>query len=435
MSGKDFLFVWWEGGGNVPPLVAIVRRLVSLGHRVRVLSDPCNRDEFTQAGAEFVSYTRAPKRRTKRPEDDYVRDWEARNPLQLVRIVMERSLVGPALGVAQDTLEEIERRRPDALGVMDFTFGGLLAAEKARIPVAIIAPHILLRPAPGVPPFGPGFMPARGVAGRLRDRLVAAISNRSFQTGLPSMNAHRAVLGLPPVRSLWEMMDRADRDLILTSPSFDFVASPPPHNVRYAGPVLDDPVWVSDWVNPWPEAHPDPLVLVGLSSTFQNQGGLVQRILDAVSSMHVRAVVTLGPALEPAQFSAPLNARIFVSAPHSKVLAHSSAMITHAGHGSVIRGLASGVPLLCIPMGRDQNDVAARVVHRGAGLQLKVGAGPDRIRAALGRLIHEPHFRQSAVALGEAIRRDAANSTVVDELVQVADTRHGCGPDGDAAVR
>jgi UDP:flavonoid glycosyltransferase YjiC (YdhE family) len=182
MGGRDFLFVWWEGGGNLPPLLAIVRRLVAAGHRVRVLSDPCNRVECEQAGAEFVAYTRAPKRVTKRPADDYVRDWEARNPIQLVRLVIERSLVGPALKVAEDTLEEIDRRRPDVLCVMDFTFGGLLASEKSGIPTAMIAPHILLRPAPGVPPFGPGFMPAAGVFGRVRDRVVGAVAERSFRS-------------------------------------------------------------------------------------------------------------------------------------------------------------------------------------------------------------------------------------------------------------
>ena len=36
---RDFLFATWEGGGNVPPTMGAVRRLLERGHRVRVLAD------------------------------------------------------------------------------------------------------------------------------------------------------------------------------------------------------------------------------------------------------------------------------------------------------------------------------------------------------------------------------------------------------------
>jgi len=30
-------------------------------------------------------------------------------------------------------------------------------------------------------------------------------------------------------------------------------------------------------------------------------------------------------------------------------------VITHAGHGTLMRALSHGLPLVCLPMGRDQN--------------------------------------------------------------------------------
>jgi UDP:flavonoid glycosyltransferase YjiC (YdhE family) len=71
-------------------------------------------------------------------------------------------------------------------------------------------------------------------------------------------------------------------------------------------------------------------------------------------------------------------------------------------------------------MGRDQNDVAARVVYRGAGLRLGVGASPTQIRTAVTRVLYEPTFRESANRLASVIRRDAAASKAVDELVAIA---------------
>ncbi len=42
---KHFLFTTWEGGGSVTPALTVVRKLVARGHRVRVMSDRCNRPE------------------------------------------------------------------------------------------------------------------------------------------------------------------------------------------------------------------------------------------------------------------------------------------------------------------------------------------------------------------------------------------------------
>ena len=86
---------------------------------------------------------------------------------------------------------------------------------------------------------------------------------------------------------------------------------------------------------------------------------------------------------------------------------HLAAMVTHAGHGSAIRPVLAGVPLLCMPMGRDQPDNAARISARGAGLRLDPSAAPDTIAAALMRLIEEPGFRRSARLWSEAIRAEA----------------------------
>jgi hypothetical protein len=56
---KRFLFAHFEGGGNTPPMLAIVRRLVARGHKVRVLNDFCNQTEVESEGASFTFWTGA----------------------------------------------------------------------------------------------------------------------------------------------------------------------------------------------------------------------------------------------------------------------------------------------------------------------------------------------------------------------------------------
>lgn len=81
----------------------------------------------------------------------------------------------------------------------------------------------------------------------------------------------------------------------------------------------------------------------------------------------------------------------------------TSVVATHCGHGTVMRALNHGVPMLCLPMGRDQNDNAARVAARGAGLRLDPGASADALRTAHTRLVAESSFTENARVLGRSI--------------------------------
>jgi UDP:flavonoid glycosyltransferase YjiC (YdhE family) len=91
-------------------------------------------------------------------------------------------------------------------------------------------------------------------------------------------------------------------------------------------------------------------------------------------------------------------------------------VVTHAGHGTVMRALAHGLPVLCLPMGRDQDDNAARIVASGAGLRLKPSASAPRIAEAVRRLLAEPGFSANAGRLGRIIEADVAADRAIEEL-------------------
>jgi MGT family glycosyltransferase len=169
-----------------------------------------------------------------------------------------------------------------------------------------------------------------------------------------------------------------------------------------------------------PPAGQDPLVLVAMSSTFQDQVGCLQRVLDAIGTMAVRGVMTAGPAVDAAAFDPPANVTILERAPHRQILRQSALVVTHGGHGTVMKALAAGVPMVLLPHGRDQGDTATRVTMRGAGIALKRTAGSRAIAAAAQRVLQHPSYRAGAQRLGEVIRRDAASDTLVRELETIA---------------
>jgi MGT family glycosyltransferase len=401
----------WDGGGTVPPELAIVRALVERGDDVTVIADAVLADDVAATGAAHVPWTTAPQHTTRDPKDDFVQEWRAKNPLQMFARVRDRFLCGPAALYAQDVVAELERRPADVVVASEMLLGAHIGAEAAGVPLVLLCPNVYALPGTGQPPIGNGWMPARGPLGRIRDRLFGALMERMFDSGLEALNSPRRGYGLAPLAHSIDQI-RKSRTLVLMAEEFDFPATFP-DTVTYAGAQLDDPSWTAPWEPP--PGH-EPLVLVAMSSTFQQQVPELRRVATALGTLPVRGVITCGPTVDPAEIGAPDNVQVVASAPHSKVLRHASAVVTHGGHGTVVKTLAAGVPMLVLPMGRDQGDNAARVVAHGAGLRLRRSASARRIARSLRRLLDAPSFTSSAERLGAAIRATAGPSVAVAEI-------------------
>jgi MGT family glycosyltransferase len=413
MSAR-FLLATIDGGGTVPPELGLASRLVRHGHTVRVLGDPTLERSAAAAGCAFSAWQRAPHVATVEEQTALIRDMERRNPLRQFAFARDRLICGPARDFAADLVRTVREHPADALLVEAAVAGALIGAEATGLPTAALMPNIYLRPAKGLPPFGTGWSPARGPLGRGRDVVVAAALRKLFATGLPALNAARTEFGLPPIDDLYALLDACSRVLVMTSPSFDFPAHALPPNVRYVGPQLDDPAWATgtDW-------RPDgdaPLVLVAMSSTFQAQIDALRRIAAGLGRLHVRALLTTGPAIAPHQVPAPPNVRVLRAAPHSEVLPEASAVITHAGHGSVLKALAAGVPLVCMPLGRDQKDNTVRVLRLGAGVRVPKQASVERIVTAVRQILDQPSYRHAAHRFAETLAMEAATRpSAIDE--------------------
>jgi MGT family glycosyltransferase len=421
---SDYLFALIDGGGAVPPALSVAGALARSGHDVRVLGDPVLRADVKAVGARHIDWTTAPRRHERSKEADFVADWQARTPLGAMARTRDGFLVGPAAEYAQDTLDELARRPADAVVSEMLCMGAMLGGQAAGVPVAALITTVLPLPVPGRPPFGPGFMPAQGPLGRARDAAVARLSSAMWNKALPKLNATRAQHNLPAFQHVFEQLAGVDRIVVLTSDAFEFPGGPLPPNVRYAGPRLDDPEWVDDWTPPPGE---DPLVLVGMSSTYQDHASMLRRVASGLGKLALRGLITTGPTVDPGDIDAPPNVTVVRSAPHAQVLQRASAVVTHAGHGTVMKALAHGVPVVAMPIGRDQPDVAARVVASGAGLRLRPGSSSGKIAAAVGRVVNEPAFSAAASRMGDAIRRDIAEDRAVAELEALVGDRSSGG--------
>src|SRR6185503_13977108 len=96
-----FLFVTWDGGGNVPPAVALARHL-SAEHSVRFLGPPSVKSRITAAGCAFRPLANAPNLHAGRGLS-----LEEQRPLMLELLF--------GTGVGDDVLDELEREPAEAV--------------------------------------------------------------------------------------------------------------------------------------------------------------------------------------------------------------------------------------------------------------------------------------------------------------------------------
>ena len=72
-----------------------------------------------------------------------------------------------------------------------------------------------------------------------------------------------------------------------------------------------------------------------------------------------------------------------------------------------MKALAAGVPMVCIPMGRDQKDNTVRVLQLGAGVQISKRSTPDRIADAVTEVMAGAHYKAAARQFAEVLAQEA----------------------------
>lgn len=209
---------------------------------------------------------------------------------------------------------------------------------------------------------------------------------------------------LPLVTRYAALLGSADLVLHATDRvfDFDFAGLPPRHH--YVGPLG---IWEPPSEPPAYLKEPgDPWVLVTISSQLGDDLPLAEMALEALADMPVRVALTIGPGHDPREVSSvPPNAHIEQSIPHSVVLDRASLLVSHAGHGSVMKALWHATPMVLVPWGRDQPGVAARAQALGvAEVVPREVASAETLAAGIARVLASTAQRDAAATHGPRLR-------------------------------
>jgi UDP:flavonoid glycosyltransferase YjiC (YdhE family) len=228
---------------------------------------------------------------------------------------------------------------------------------------------------------------------------------------------------LPLIRRYAELLEAADLVLHATDQLFDYGYTSLPSRHHYVGPLG---IWEPPQERPAFLDQPgDPWILVSISSQRQDDIQLAQAAVAALADQPVRVLVTLGPEHEPSELaSPPPNARIEKTISHSAVLERAVLLIGHAGHGTVMKALWHGTPMVLIPWGRDQPGVAARAQALGvAEVVPRTDATAATIGAASKRVSANAAMRRTAARHSARLRASnppANAAMLIESLVEAA---------------
>ena len=379
--------------GRLYPLVGTLLELVRRGHRVAVR---CGRDDVECLRAAGLD-ARSLRAEIERFEPD---DWRARTRFGALSSGLGQ--FGERAPFQLLDLEQaIEDEQPDVLFVDEGAWGAAAAAERSGLPWAfsIVSPMPL--PSRDAPPFGLGLVPRHDRLGRMRDRLTKPLTLGTLERVIARhMNPLRAEIGLAPVETIEDVYLAASVVLAYTAEPFEYPRSDWPPELRLVGPGL----WEPPAEPPaWLDALRRPIVLVTCSTLFQNDRRLAEVACAAFAGEPWDVVVTTAD-VEPSGLDAPSNARVERFVPHAPVLERAACVVCHAGMGITQKALAHGVPVVAVPFGRDQPEVARRVEVARAGVRLPARRlTPDRLRAAVRRAIElRPGAERIAAAFAAA---------------------------------
>lgn len=387
--------------GHLFPITPILDELRSRGHEIAVRTLASEVDIMRSRGFNAEAISEAIE---KIHHDDYL----ARTPQGALKRALG-TFARRAEHDAADLRAAIDAFDPDLLLVDINAWGASAVAQASGRPWATWCPYPMPQNSPEVPPFGPGLAPARGPAGRLRDRALRPVLTGSYARALlPDLNQVRQRIGVPAFRDPGEMFEAPRLFIYMTAEPFEYPRSSWPENVVLVGPCTWEPP-----ADPpqWLDQIDRPIVLVTTSSEYQDDGRLVQTALDALAGEQLTIVATL-PAGDPGSFNAPANAHLDKFVPHQPILERAACAITHGGMGATQKALTLGVPVCAVPFGRDQLEVARRVEIAGAGTRLPARRmNPKRLREKV----------HAAIKCAEAAQRIASAFAAAGGPTRAAD--------------
>lgn len=298
------------------------------------------------------------------------------------------------------------------------TLAGGWAAELTGLPWIELSSHPLYDQSRGLPPIGAGLAVGTGLRGRLRDTVLRAMSAPSERKGRAQRRRARASIALPP--------DPAPAArFVATLPGLEVPRPDWPDGAVVIGPQFFEP---TDEVFAVPPGE-GPLVVVCPSTAESGSDELTPAALAALSSLASHPRIVYSALESPAGVDDLPDGLVSGPGRQDLILAQADLVICGGGHGLLAKTLAAGVPVVVVPGGGDQWELACRVQRAGAGVLVRP-VTREAVTAAVERVLGDPSYAAAARAIGDSVRQVSDPVVVAHRILD--GTREWTAAEGNA---
>jgi MGT family glycosyltransferase len=379
--------------GHAFPMLALGRALVARGHRVTFETWSRWREHVEAAGMRFVA---APEYPTFPTLEQPIKPYQA---------------VEYATAFTRSAMEEAV---PDVVVHDILTLAPAMAAELLGVPAATLIPHVYPVGGPGFPPYAFGARLPRTALGRRVWDGFDPLLQAGLRRGRAELNATRERLGLAPVTRLHGGLS-SRLCLVATLPQLEYPREWP-SSVHVVGPM----VWEPPYQAVEPPPGDAPLVLVAPSTAQDPDQVLLRAAVAGLACADVRVLATWNRRRPVEPVAAGANTRVVEWISYGQSMPGCALVICHAGHGTMVRALAAGCPVLAIPHSGDMAENAARADWAGLGARLPWRlVSPLGVRLAVQRVLRDRALRARVAEVAAwAAEHDGAvrGAELVEEL-------------------
>jgi UDP:flavonoid glycosyltransferase YjiC (YdhE family) len=364
--------------GHAFPMIALGRALAERGHEVTLQTW---RRWQTDVEAQGLAFAPAP---------EYPVFPSGPEPLDFYEAVEQATI---------DTLPLVRELRPDVVVSDILTLAPALAGEIEGRRCATLIPHVYPHGQVAAPIYSLGARLPRTSLGRELWRIAHAPVRRGLELGRVQLNRTRVSVGLPELDHVHGGISR-ELALVATFPQLEYPRTWPPA-VHVVGPLMWEPPAADVELPPGDAA----LILVAPSTAQDPEHRMLIAALRGLADADVRVLATWNRRLPASPLPVPENARVVDWVSYARTMPSCDAVVCHAGHGTLVRALASGCAVIACPSAGDMSENAARVDWAGAGVRLpRRFVAPRPLRAAVERTLGDPSIRARARELASWAR-------------------------------
>jgi UDP:flavonoid glycosyltransferase YjiC (YdhE family) len=374
--------------GHAFPMLALGEALVEAGHEVGIQTWRRWEEPARAAGMTFAA---APEYQVFPTRERPLKPYEA------------------AVRAAEETVPFVRSFAPSVAVSDILTPAPALAAELCGVPVATLIPHTHPHVPPGFPPYSIGARLPRTRMGARLWRMTDGLIARGLEQGRSEYNDSRARLGLAPLPWIHTGLSH-ELTMVATLPQLEYPRAWEPW-LRVVGPLMWEPPGGAV-VSPPPGS--DPVVLVAPSTAQDPTRRLLRAALAGLADEPVRVIASTNG---PVDLAAPANAVLVPWLSYAGTMPLCDLVVCTGGHGTLVRALASGCPVVVCPAGGDMAENAARVDWAGLGVRLPWRfCTPRGMRLAVRRALARPGARDRTRAVAAWAAANPGPARAVGEL-------------------